>query len=209
MKRYVITRGARTTANGVVLTGSELCDIDGIPVAREGDLIDCPACNGTGRIRCVGPRIPSDIEGRQKALEGDLCICGCSPPPKLLAIQSLSFQDVEGEPDRGAAAVPGSGGGQADMASTAMASASASGEPDSGNEFAPPSGSGYAERFQLTDERTGEALSGVAYCIEVDGERITGRSSAEGFTCWVYSDKPSGISIHWGRDAERHVRQQD
>jgi hypothetical protein len=56
----------------------------------------------------VGPRTPSDNEGRQKALAGDLCICGCSPPPKLLANQSLSFQEVEGEPD---GVVAESGGG--------------------------------------------------------------------------------------------------
>ena len=45
MKRYHITVGAKTTADGTVITGSPHWTI-----AREGDEVDCPACDSTGLL---------------------------------------------------------------------------------------------------------------------------------------------------------------
>jgi uncharacterized Zn-binding protein involved in type VI secretion len=91
-RRFNITLGATTTAGGIVTTGCPLDTLDGVPLALEGDAIDCPACHGTGRIQCNGQRASSTFDGKQYALSDDLCICNCDPPPRLVANQTHMFE---------------------------------------------------------------------------------------------------------------------
>jgi uncharacterized Zn-binding protein involved in type VI secretion len=59
--------------------------------AFEGDPVWCPACKTHGVTRCVAPMRPhTGPDGRQACLDGDLCVCGCPVPPRLIA----SHQDV-------------------------------------------------------------------------------------------------------------------
>lgn len=95
MRRYHITLGASTSARGKVTSASSHCSINGVRMAVEGDSVLCPTCKTQGKIACIGPRIPEACDGKQVALEGDLCICGCAPPPKLKPIQTLRCQVVE------------------------------------------------------------------------------------------------------------------
>ncbi|WP_149917123.1 PAAR domain-containing protein [Pseudomonas sp. TCU-HL1] len=103
MKRYHITLGASTTAGGSVITASAHGSINDKAIALEGDTVACPACGSIGVIQCVGPRLDEEWNGKKVALENDLCLCQCSPPPRLIANQSLRCQ------------VLGSGGGGAAM----------------------------------------------------------------------------------------------
>ena len=96
MRRYHITLGSTTTAGGKVTSASSNGSINSKKIALEGDPIICPACKSSGKIMCVGPRIPEIWNGKKVALENDLCICGCSPPPKLKPSQSLRCQVIEG-----------------------------------------------------------------------------------------------------------------
>ncbi|MDO8313539.1 MAG: PAAR domain-containing protein [Sideroxyarcus sp.] len=96
MKRHHITLGAKTTAGGIVATATSFCTIEGAQMALDGDTIACPSCKSTGKIRCIGPRIPETWNGRDAALENDLCMCKCAPPPRLLAAQSLRYQEIDG-----------------------------------------------------------------------------------------------------------------
>lgn len=93
-KRYYIRAGATTTADGVVHASSDFCRIDVFALARDGDPVDCPACETQGLIRCVGPRMPDSFMGRQYALSDDLCICRCTPAPTLVTDQVDEFQLV-------------------------------------------------------------------------------------------------------------------
>ncbi|MFJ2447416.1 PAAR domain-containing protein [Pseudomonas sp. NPDC087626] len=93
MKRYHITVGAKTTADGTVMTGYPHWTIDGQPIAREGDEVACPACDSTGVIVCDGPHLVDLMQGRPTALDGDLCHCKCDPPPRLIANQTLQCQE--------------------------------------------------------------------------------------------------------------------
>lgn len=68
--------------------------INGARIAVEGDEIDCPACATKGRIACIGPRISDTWNGKQVALENDLCLCACSSPPRLVPNQTLKYQTV-------------------------------------------------------------------------------------------------------------------
>ncbi|KPU61508.1 PAAR motif family protein [Pseudomonas fluorescens] len=96
MRRYHITVGAKTTADGTVRTGWDCSTINGQAMAREGDEVDCPKCDSTGTIVCDGPRLVDLLEERNAALDGDLCKCKCDPPPRLIANQTLSCQEIEG-----------------------------------------------------------------------------------------------------------------
>jgi uncharacterized Zn-binding protein involved in type VI secretion len=92
LKRYSIRLGAKTTAGGVVKTASSNATLNGVLLAVDGDLIDCPACASEGVIHCVRPRISDTYNGKELALSDDLCICRCSPSPKLIADQDVDFQ---------------------------------------------------------------------------------------------------------------------
>lgn len=94
-RRFHIRAGATTTAGGVVRASSEFCIVDGKPLAREGDPIDCPACKTSGHIACVAPRLCDSFGGREYALSDDVCICECNPPPKLVADQGIKFQVLD------------------------------------------------------------------------------------------------------------------
>jgi uncharacterized Zn-binding protein involved in type VI secretion len=98
-KRYHIQDGAKTTAGGTVKASNTWYKVDGVPLACEGDLVDCPACSTQGLIQCVMPRIPQHLNGREFALSDDLCICNCSPAPKLIAEQTVKFQLLALVPD--------------------------------------------------------------------------------------------------------------
>jgi uncharacterized Zn-binding protein involved in type VI secretion len=93
-KRYLITLGATTTANGKVTAATSLRHIGGVAVALEGDTVHCPACGGDGVIKLEGRHLNERWNGKLVALEDDLCACGCGTPPKLVAIQRFVWQDV-------------------------------------------------------------------------------------------------------------------
>lgn len=86
-RRCYVVLGATTDAGGTVVTASSSMSLDGVPRALEGDLVACPACGSEGRIGCAGARLAVSENGRRPALEDDVCLCGCTPPPRLLAGQ--------------------------------------------------------------------------------------------------------------------------
>lgn len=92
MKRYLITLGATTTAGGVVISAGSLHLIEGVPVALEGDTVQCPACKCCGQIRCSGARLVQTSGGGAVALDNDICACHCPVLPRLVAKQFLQSQ---------------------------------------------------------------------------------------------------------------------
>jgi len=95
MKRYYITVGAKTTVGGTVVNGLPRSRINGQAMAREGDEVKCPECNSFGTIICVEPRLSEAWDGRKPALHDDLCKCKCDPPPRLIANQTIRYQQVD------------------------------------------------------------------------------------------------------------------
>lgn len=94
MRRYWITRGAKTTAGGTVLSGLQGYAIRGVDIALEGHPVSCPVCATTGVIACIGPRLSQNAHGRKVALSDDLCDCQCDPPPRLIADQFERYQTI-------------------------------------------------------------------------------------------------------------------
>ncbi len=72
----------RTSHGGVVITGSETDFIDKRPIARLGDLVDCPRRDAAGVPHGINRIIEGDAEmllnGRPVALEGHRTECGCA-----------------------------------------------------------------------------------------------------------------------------------
>jgi uncharacterized Zn-binding protein involved in type VI secretion len=95
MKRYHITLGASTTAQGKVIFASGLMRINDRRIALEGDKVACPACRSIGKIVCVGPRHTEVHDGKPVALDKDLCLCKCRIPPILITNQILRAQVFE------------------------------------------------------------------------------------------------------------------
>ncbi|WP_084656641.1 PAAR domain-containing protein [Pandoraea norimbergensis] len=89
--RHDICDGDTTTARGRVIAPSCNDLLDGRAIAYEGDAVYCQTCETTGKIVCIGDRIPDlGPNGRQTALSGDWCVCRCDPHPRLIASQSRS-----------------------------------------------------------------------------------------------------------------------
>jgi uncharacterized Zn-binding protein involved in type VI secretion len=97
MRRYFITRGAKTTAGGTVIGGLSCFSIKQVDIALEGHEVLCPACKTTGVIVCVSPRLSQNARGRKIALSDDLCRCKCDPPPRLIADQFERYQTITAE----------------------------------------------------------------------------------------------------------------
>ena len=96
-KRFYIHVGDTTTSAGKVLTGLSTSTWHGMSNAFDGDAVECPKCHSIGQIRVVGSRISSvGSHGRQRALSGDLGLCKCSPPPRLVASQDRAWTEGGG-----------------------------------------------------------------------------------------------------------------
>lgn len=157
-KRYLILLGARTTAGGTVATASALQSLNGVSYALEGDRVDCPACGRQGAIACVPPRLPATSNGKQYALEHDLCVCACSPPPRLVANQDVNCQHVGG-----------ADGGE-DLQDALSRHAPASADKD---DMLP---------LQLVRMSSEEPFRNRPYILELPDRRIEGTTDADGFT---------------------------
>lgn len=96
LKRYLITLGATTTAGGTVTSANSFRSVNGVNIAFEGDRVWCSTCNSEGVITLDGPRLTELFNGKQVALQDDLCICRCNPPPRLVATQTLVCQSIDG-----------------------------------------------------------------------------------------------------------------
>lgn len=97
IERYYILRGDTTTANGKVITANSFRVFNDIPVAYERDQVHCPKCNSIGFIQPTGPRLSDTWNGKEVALGDDLCVCKCSPSPRLVASQNFACQIIDGD----------------------------------------------------------------------------------------------------------------
>ena len=87
-ERACILRLDRTTAGGIVLDAIEDTGVGERGMSYIGARVQCPVCGTVGCIEASGLRDEANaIDGKLPALENDLCRCGCTPPPRLIASQ--------------------------------------------------------------------------------------------------------------------------
>ncbi|MEC7121083.1 MAG: PAAR domain-containing protein [Pseudomonadota bacterium] len=89
MSKPIITVGAMTSHGGAVLQGSTATTINGVPVARVGDMVSCPMpWHGISKIVSGDPTFL--VEGKPVARHGDMTSCGAT----LIANQQLCVDDL-------------------------------------------------------------------------------------------------------------------
>lgn len=95
--RYYILEGDTTTAGGIVqkTSNSSALKVHGKQQSYLGDDVYCPACKSMGKIGADGARLKTSVNGFQPALHDDLCLCKCSPPPRLINSQTTFKEIVE------------------------------------------------------------------------------------------------------------------
>ncbi|MBO9647894.1 MAG: PAAR domain-containing protein [Variovorax sp.] len=80
--KKIIRVGDPTDHEGVVITGDPQRLLMGKPIARKGDLVDCPRKYPDGRPHGVNPIVEGSssfkLDGVPVALEGHKTECGCS-----------------------------------------------------------------------------------------------------------------------------------
>ena len=208
MKRYHITLGADTTAGGKVIAASSACTIEGIAIAVEGDKVSCPACKSTGTIRPFGTRIPESWNGKQLALQDDLCMCKCPSPPKLVATQTLRYQQPGGD----IAATATTATTAAAATATATAAPAATPEQAASHTRQAEQDAALAQAdepitLRLLDDYTGQALPDKPYRLEFATKVIEGRTDGDGHTLpFPAADRAALVAWHILDEAGDHVQ---
>ena len=138
---------------------------DGKLACFEGDPVYCNTCNSWGVTQCVPPYRPhTGPDGRQVSLDGDLCLCKCSPPPRLKASGSDMTMSFDG------AAIAGMAGAEGWLA-------------HAGHTSVPVTAKAFNDFFRLVDDETGDPF---AYCryvaVRADGQKEFGETDAQGYT---------------------------
>lgn len=97
MIRYHIVDRDTTNARGggAVVASAHNDMLMGRAQALIGDDVICNECGEIGKISPHGPRLRETVNGREVALNGDLCLCNCSPTPQLINSQTMSKQIID------------------------------------------------------------------------------------------------------------------
>jgi len=146
VKRYILKKGDKSTNGGIITEGIESCTHHGTPITFIGARVWCNGCNSEGVIGWQGPHQKSTMMGKQQALEGDICICKCSPPPVFLASQNSAWHEF----DAPALATMGYGAFGQELANA---------------------GSTYDEQYTLHNN-AGHPLAGVSYRVRTGSQIV-------------------------------------
>lgn len=185
-KRHWICDGDVTEAGGIVKAMHPFVNVRGRYLAFNNDPIECPKCNSTGFVKLVEPWRGIHSRGFRSALEHDLCICKCNPPPKLVAgwtkgIDSSSFEVGEITQNPGLAS---------HMNGLGIL-------PTGSFEHLLPQ---YDQTVILKDD-SGHVLAGVLYKITMpSGEIVEGKTDDQGMTEKVYHHSAAHLKIEVQHD---------
>ncbi|WP_366918932.1 PAAR domain-containing protein [Burkholderia aenigmatica] len=163
---------------GVVTDGMPTSTHHGTPLTFLGASVLCHGCKTVGHIAPKGPRWPHSMHGKEQALDGDICICKCVPPPVMIASQHDSYQSFETHElsDMGHA-----GGGALSMTVQYR-----------GN---------YDERVRVLNE-SGQPIPSIPYHIKTStGAVYKGLTDVSGYCPRVYTDDVSKLDIAIGMQA--------
>ena len=183
--RYWVCDGDTTTTGGTVKgTGAHFFSPGGLS-ALEGDPVYCPGCNSTGYIKCTPPfrNATINVSGTPKriSLDGDLCICNCPSPPKIVAVKKNS----------------GTSTFDADELPSIAADPAAVGWFVHAGYDLVALGIQSNQRFLVVDKETGEVLPNTAYQLECDGKTIEGVTGPNGMTEAIHSaNKDASVRVN-------------
>jgi uncharacterized Zn-binding protein involved in type VI secretion len=173
MRRYYLKKDDQSSAGGVVLEGEETCMHYGTAMTYLGAKVYCHTCKTVGLIVGQGPRLSDTMMGKEAALDGDVCICKCDPPPVMIASQNDSFQELDSP-----ALNPLHTAAQSHKASKAQSPQRR-----------------YSQRVFVWDSATGEPLKSQRFIADAEGVQQFGRTDQEGYAT-IETDIPKSFRIH-------------
>ncbi|WP_162845222.1 PAAR domain-containing protein [Hydromonas duriensis] len=97
MRKHIAVGDPPTTGGAVLPYDGASNKMNGNQVALIGGKVKCEACGKIGVIaKAGGPRRCGAGNGNEMALEGDLCICDCHPPPPIMSVvyHTSSYEDM-------------------------------------------------------------------------------------------------------------------
>ncbi|SEA32710.1 PAAR domain-containing protein [Paraburkholderia sartisoli] len=175
MRRYNLRENDKSTSGGIVIEGIPDDTLDGVPLTFLGAKVVCPACKRTGVIVGQGPRYPDISMGKQMALDNDICVCGCEPPPRMRASQKRMFEDH--------------------LESNIANRWRTDNDEPARRSAAPASSPQYVRWFYVRNSTTGQRLAHRDFVADVGGARQSGKTDAEGYAkITTSSEQP--VSIH-------------
>lgn len=173
--RYYILEGDTTTAGGIVqkTTNTLSFKVYGKEQSYIGDDVWCPACQSMGKIIPDQDRLSTKVNGRMPALNDDLCLCKCTPPPKLVHSQTTFKEIIDGN--------------------TLAQYQQTQGQ----TEYIPSNQyKGFNLRFQVRNN-IGNPIVGKQYLLISEfGEIYFGVTDKNGYTEQIYKDKEINFDIH-------------
>jgi uncharacterized Zn-binding protein involved in type VI secretion len=178
--RFYVREGDTTTAQGRIEARPQAVRVtygDDKQATVEGDPVWCPACKTYGVTQCVQPYLPmTDPTGRQLNLDGDLCVCGCRIPPRLVALKQDQKMTL---PSTYIAKMPGSDGwlAHAGLVDEVFAA--------------------FDQHFVVTDKTTGKPASGFAYGIKTPDGEYHDELNEEGATTKARADEPQSVTLEY------------
>lgn len=175
--RRIVRNGDKTTAGGTVIAPGTNYTVMGKQIANVHCQVECTACNRTGSIQSVPP-MPTyfDYGGIRAAFDGDLCICGCSPHPRLLSsLDNWSASSYE--------------------APIAVTPAAADWLLFAGHK-PEEHGLDHTIQFHAVNKKSGKAIAGARYKITLsDGSEHIGETDAAGMTKKIYANSNLNAKI--------------
>jgi uncharacterized Zn-binding protein involved in type VI secretion len=172
MRRALLKVGDKSSSGGVIIEGAENVRHHGTPVAFIGAKVWCNGCNSEGTIGWKGPHQTATMNGRQQALDGDICICKCDPPPVLFASQNSARHAFESYEQAGAryAGVNRNAGAYKGR---------------------------FDECVMLYDAQTGSPLANISYRY-LSGNRIlaSGVTDSQGRTLRIVTDDAQSVELY-------------
>ncbi len=139
-----------------------------------GAKIWCNGCKSEGVIGWQGPHRNATMMGKQQALDGDICLCKCTPSPVMLASQDSASHSFEAD------------------------QLHAMGFDAFGRSMTNEHRGAFDERVRVLDDK-GQPISGVPYHISsANGAVYKGTTDVSGFCPRVYSDGVSRLDIAIG-----------
>jgi uncharacterized Zn-binding protein involved in type VI secretion len=171
MSEPLIVLGDTTDHGGTVVSAAPSATSGGKPVARVGDMVDCPRCQGTFPI--VQGNRAMTFDGAAAAYHGCAVACGA----RLIASQ--------------AAMTTHPGSGDDDLTPRRYFSFD-----DGFGAAAATAGQRFRGRFQLLDDQTDQPISGKRVRVRADtGDAIEAVTDAQGYTPWVERDTAETLAL--------------
>ncbi len=185
MSQHIIVLGDKTSHNGTVISASPFSDSHGKPIARMGDQVSCPKCNGVFPISEGDASFIDD--GKPVAYHGCKVSCGAV----LIAAQMFTST----EPSAGAG--PGASSSAAEaLAAQGLGAIGAGLIAGYEEEPLDDEKQRFKGRFRVLDLATGQAVTEQAVRVRsTGGQYLTGSTDTEGCTQWVERDATEALAF--------------